>query len=124
MTATPLSHASAPMRALRIWFPVYGGIGTWMAHLVFVAAFTRYRCNTPGSTAWMHLATLGLAAVTVVALVLSVSLVRSNRGASDDDPSQAGQLRFLGVSGLLIGAINLALILVEGSYVLVLPRCG
>ena len=39
--------------------------------------------------------------------------------ASNDD---AGQLLFLAQLGLLIGAINLALILLEGSYVLFIPR--
>ena len=39
--------------------------------------------------------------------------------ASNDD---AGQLLFLAQLGLLVGAINLALILLEGSYVLFIPR--
>ncbi len=38
------------------------------------------------------------------------------------DSDDAGQLHFLGQVGLLVGAINLALILLEGSYVLSIPQ--
>jgi quinol-cytochrome oxidoreductase complex cytochrome b subunit len=132
MSGLSLVEASAGRRAVRIWFAVFGGIGTWLAHLVFEASFARHGCNSRGSTVWMHVATVGLAGLTVVAMALSLALVRGNPagdgvatdGQADDRADPASQLHFLGMAGLLIGAINLALILFEGFYVLVLPRCG
>jgi hypothetical protein len=124
MSAPSLVDASGAKRAVRIWFAVFGGIGAWLAHLVFLSSFTAYACHARGSTWWMHAATVGLAAVTLTAMALSLALVRGNRSAGPDDQGQPSQLRFLGVAGVLIGAINLALILFEGFYVLVLPRCG
>jgi hypothetical protein len=119
-----LETASGGRRAVRVWIPVFGGIVTWLGHLVFMASFTKYACNAHGSRWWMHLVTIGLAGLTVLAMVMCGSLIRSNRGADETDNSGVARLRFLGVAGLLIGAINLALICFEGSYVVVLRSCG
>ncbi len=45
--------------------------------------------------------------------------------ASGSDPSSnddAGQLLFLAQVGLLVGAISLALVLLEGAYAVFIPR--
>ncbi len=70
----------------------------------------------------LHAATVVCAAVTVVALLLArrLYIVASGSDASSND--DAGQLLFLAQLGLLVGAINLALILLEGSYALFIPR--
>jgi hypothetical protein len=105
------------------WFAVTGGIGAWIAHLVFSASIVRLLCDYPGWTWVLHVATALTAAVTLVAMAMSVALVREGRDREDAD-TPGGQLTFLGLLGLMVGAINLALILLEGSYAIFLEPCG
>ena len=51
------------------------------------------------------------------------ALVREGRDREDAD-TPGGQLTFLGLLGLMVGAINLALILLEGSYAIFVEPCG
>jgi hypothetical protein len=104
------------------WFAVTGGIGAWLAHLTFAASFVRLLCEHPNWTWILHLATALTAAVTVVAMGMSAALVRATPDPESADTA-GGQLRFLGLMGLLLGAINLALILLEGSYAIFLKPC-
>ena len=64
----------------------------------------------------------------VAAIALSANLLRiardNGRGADDDRDTPDARLRFLGGLGVLVGAINLLLILAEGSLVPFLRRCG
>jgi hypothetical protein len=117
-------EGSSPFRrGITVWFAVFGGVAAWTLHLLFVAAFVEYSCNV-GDVEWpMHLATAVTALLTIAAMGLSVRLFRSGRHHADDEPTPGGRLHYLGVVGLLIGAINLALILAEGSYVLALGSC-
>ena len=71
----------------------------------------------------MHAVTGVTAVATVAAMALAYGLFRAG-GDDDAAGSAAGRLRFFGMLGLLLGAVNLALILLEGSYVELLPRCG
>jgi hypothetical protein len=105
----------------RVWFAVCGGIGAWMVHLTAMSALARRTCVT-GEDWIVHALTIGLAAVTVVAIVLSARL-RTPKLAGAVEPERT-DLRFLGKMGLLIGAINLLLILFEGALVFWVPACG
>jgi hypothetical protein len=104
-----------------VWFAVCGGIGAWMVHLIAVSALARRTCLT-GQDWVLHALTVGLAAVTIFAMVLSARL----RTAKAAGPAERRgiDLHFLGNMGLLIGAINLLLILFEGSLVFWVPVCG
>jgi hypothetical protein len=126
---------------LRVWFAVVGGIGAWMAHLIAMSALARRTCLT-GEDWVLHAITVGLAAVTIWAMVLAARLRtpamagrpgqapaagrQSCGGRSGATPgaSETRELLFLGKVGLLIGAINLVLIVFEGSLVLWIPTCG
>jgi hypothetical protein len=59
---------------------------------------------------------------TVAAMLLAHRLLIIAAGSDPASNDDAGQLLFLAQLGLLVGAINLALILLEGSYVLFIPR--
>lgn len=116
------SVGSAVRDGVLVWFALLGSIGAWTIHLMFLTSFVRFTC-TSGDHVWaMHLATLVTLAMCAVAMLLSWRLVR----AGGDDASERGWLPFLGRLGLLVGAINVALIAVEGLYVFVLAsrRCG
>lgn len=103
-------------------FAVTGGIGAWILHVTYAASVVELLCDYPRWTWTLHAATVLTAAITVVAMVMSAALARASRDPENAD-TPAGQLRFLGVLGLMIGAINLALILLEGSYAFFLDPC-
>lgn len=106
-----------------VWFAVTGGIGAWLLHLTVAASLVRLLCEYPGWTWVLHVDTAVTAAVALAAMVMSAALVRVSPDPEDAD-TPGGQLRFLGLLGLLFGAINLALILLEGSYAIFLDPCA
>jgi hypothetical protein len=108
---------------LAFWYAVLGGIAAWTVHLLTLSSIDRLTCNLGGYAWVMHAVTGVTAAATVAAMVLAYRLFRAG-GDDDAAGSVAGRLRFFGTLGLLVGAVNLALILLEGSYVELLPRCG
>jgi hypothetical protein len=97
-------------------------------HLVFISSFVRFSCNRAGVTWVPHAVTAATALVTVVAIAVCAALARSNRpanaGSDDEAASAPARTRFLGRLGVLCGAINLVLILVEGGYAGAVHRCG
>ncbi len=112
-----------PLKGIKLWFAVLGGIAAWTVHLLVLSAITRFTCNQEGTRWVMDLITLVTALVTVVAMWLCVGLVRASK---DDEAADTltGNTRFLGVFGLMVGGVNLALILLEGSYALFLSPCA
>ena len=105
------------------WYAVLGGIAAWTVHLFTLSSIDRLTCNLGGYAWVMHAVTGVTAVVTVGAMALSYGLFRAG-GDDDAAGSAAGRLRFFGMLGLLLGDVNLALIVLEGSYVELLPRCG
>jgi hypothetical protein len=119
---TEIESASARQRGFRVWFAVFGGLAAWIVHLVFLASAEHWT-YTDHQWSWtLDAATAVTALVTLVALRLAWQLHKAASGADPSGSDDAGQLLFLAQIGLLVGAINLALILLEGSYVLFLPR--
>jgi hypothetical protein len=126
---------TTPSRALvrysepLVWTAALIGIPAWLTHLVFEAAMIQYTTTHPGWRWTLHLATVVTAVATLAGMAICLELVRAaNRtepdAPEDDDASAANISRFLGVLGLLIGVANLALILMEGSYVIFVRRGG
>lgn len=128
MTARPESAApSAPKvrpGGLRLWFGVIGGIAAWAAHLLALSALVQYTCNEPGTRWVLDAITVATALIALLAIWICVGILR---GTSDDDeafPSLGGRTRFLGLFGLITGVVNLALILLEGSYAWFISPCA
>jgi hypothetical protein len=111
------------LKGIRLWFAVLGGIAAWTVHLMLLSALTKFTCNDQGTRWVLDVLTLGTALVTVAAMWLCVGIIR---GSQDDEAAGTllGNTQFLGVFGLMIGAINLALILLEGSYAWFLSPCS
>jgi hypothetical protein len=106
------------------WFPVFGSIPAWTVHLLAITALARYSCNVP-STRWtFHVITALTLAMAVAATLLSARLVRE--GGDETSPEGPGRMAFLGRLGLLIGATDVLLIVLEEVYVLGLTghSCG
>jgi hypothetical protein len=117
-----IENASAAKRGLIVWYAAFGGIFFWMAHLVFVASAEHWTYLHSRYVWTLHAATVICALATILALALSWRLYRAAAGSDAAARDDAGQMLFLAQFGLLVGVINLALILVEGSYVLFIPR--
>jgi hypothetical protein len=105
---------------IRVWFPIFGSIAAWMAHLTAVSALARRTCLT-GQDWVIHATTIGLAAVTIFGMVVAAGLRAPAVVGRDGQPRS--ELLFLGKMGLLVSAINLLLILFEGSLVFWIPTC-
>ena len=110
------------IKSFRTWYGVVAGIAAWAVHLLAVSSLAREACIREGTTWVMHGITAACAAATIVALVFAWQLAR--QPADDESDSAGGRQRFLGQLGVLVSAINLLLILGEGSYVELVRRCG
>jgi hypothetical protein len=117
-----IETASSLRRGLEVWFAVLGGIGAWTVHLLFVASAEHWTFLHAEYRWTLHAATVVCAAVSIVAILLARRLIVVASGGDPSSNDDAGQLLFLGHVGVLVGVINLALILLEGSYVLFIPR--
>lgn len=121
------SHSilSGVREAILVWYALLGGIGAWTIHLVFFAAYVQFSCNEDGTLWAMHLVTVVTLAMTAAAMWLCWRMLRKSDGdeASDDE---GGRAQFIARMGLMIGALNFALIALEQIYLVVLGsrRCG
>ena len=113
-----------PEGGLKVWFAVLGSIAAWLVHLSFVSSFVQYTCNVSGVVWVQHLVTAITAGITLWAMALSLQMVREAGATDEEAGTPAGRTRFLGLLGLLFGAIDLLLILAEGFYVILVHRCG
>ena len=111
--------------AVLVWYALLGSIGAWTIHLVLFAAYVRFSCNAPGSSWVMHVATVVTLAMTVLAMWLCQRMMRSAEGDESSD-EEGGRAQVIARMGLMIGALNFALIALEEIYLIVLNsrRCG
>lgn len=121
------SHSilSAVREAVLVWYALLGGIGAWAVHLVFFAAYVRFTCTQPGSLWAMHLVTAVTLAMTTAAIGLSLRMLSRARGDQADD-DEGGRAQFVARLGVMVGAVNFALIALEEIYLVALlsRRCG
>ncbi len=113
---------AVPEGGFKLWYAVLGSIAAWLIHLTFASSIVQYTCNVPGTLWYQYLATGLTAAATILAMVWSLELVRAGGDQDEAAGSKRGRTVFLGYLGLLFGAIDLALILAEGSYVFFVHR--
>ncbi|MDQ6782739.1 MAG: hypothetical protein M3063_04720 [Actinomycetota bacterium] len=115
---------TAVRNLLFTWFPVFGSIPAWTVHLLAIAALTRYSCNVPSSRWTFHVITAVTLAMAAAATAMSARMVAA--GGDEASPEGPGRLAFLGRLGLLIGATDVLLIVLEEVYVLGLTghSCG
>jgi hypothetical protein len=105
-----------------VWYAAFGGIAAWTVHLLFVASFEHWTFLHSEYSWTLHAVTVVCTLATVAAMLLARRLLNIAAGSDPASNDDAGQLLFLAQLGLLVGAINLALILLEGSFVLFIPR--
>jgi hypothetical protein len=104
-----------PDRGFLVWFALIAGIVAWIVHLSAFAGAVEFVHDN--GFFWFFYVGNGVAiAVTLVAMWLSWLLVRAGNDA-EDAGTPGGRIKFLGLVALLVNAINLMLIVLEGSYI-------
>jgi hypothetical protein len=117
-----IESAPALKRGVEVWYALLGGIGAWTVHLLYFASIEHWT-KLHESYGWtMHAVTVLCVLATVIAMLLAWRLHVVASGSDPESAGDAGQLLFLAQLGLLIGAINLALILLEEIYALSIPH--
>jgi len=114
-----------------MWFGLLGAPAAWTAQHVAGIWLTIGQCHdgTAGPSWRVHLdawviAVTATAAVVAVLAGLSAALAwRSTRDADDDDAPPSGRIHFLGIVGLTISPLFLAIILMSGLATVFLPQC-
>lgn len=110
------AESSTTRRPLRSWFAVLGAPSAWFAHLSLSYLLVPESCVW-GTTVWLWVISLTHVAVAVAALVVAVGTARHGQrhGHRQD--------RFVGMLGVLTGALFTAAILVERLPVLLIDPC-
>jgi hypothetical protein len=114
-----------------MWFGLFGAPFAWAVQHVIGVMLTIAAChdNTAGPDwrgdvdAVAAVVTAAAALVAVLALLSAVAAWRSARGVDDSDPPPAGRVHFLGIIGLTISPLFLAIILMSGLGTISLPEC-
>lgn len=114
-----------------MWFGLFGAPAAWAAQHVTGVALTIGAChdNTEGPDwqvhvdAWTVVSTSAAALVAILAGLSAIAAWRSARDADDSDPPPAGRIHFLGIVGLTISPLFLAIILMSGLGSIFLSEC-
>jgi heme/copper-type cytochrome/quinol oxidase subunit 2 len=114
-----------------MWFGLLGAPAAWAAQHVTGIALTIAEChdNAAGPRwqahvdAWTVVSTSIAAVVAILAGLSAVAAWRSARDADDSDPPPAGRVHFLGIVGLTISPLFLAIILMSGFGSISLAQC-
>lgn len=105
-----------PDRGLLLWVAMAAGVVAWVAHLVTFASIVEFVHDN--GYFWLFDVGNGVCILlAVIAFWLSWLVYRAGAGASEEDPTPEGRMRFLGILGMALNGINLLLIVTEGVYV-------
>ena len=114
-----------------MWFGLFGAPAAWAAQHVAGISLTIGEChdNTAGPESgidvdtWVGVITAVAAVIALLGLLSAVAAWRSARDADDDDAPPAGRVHFLGIVGLTISPLFLAIILMSGLGTIFLSQC-
>lgn len=121
--AADAARRSVPAATLFVWVVVFAGIALWAVHIVACASLVRFACHERWARWAMHGITAVTGLLTAGALVACWRLTAGTSGGEEDSVAPMSQRRFLGLFGAGVNAISLALILLEGIYVVFLSPC-
>jgi hypothetical protein len=105
-------HRRGEIAVLCIWVPVF----LWIGHLGSMAALVAYVRDHP-SRWWVFWVDTGVCAAGIIACLVIATLIGIRADTPSDDGSPRGRTRFLAWQAVLAGLANLALTLLEGSFV-------
>jgi hypothetical protein len=112
VSSEPRPAPSGPV----LWFATFGSIVIWMVHISSEASLVPLR-EAHHDVVWvMHGITAVLALVVLAGM--RISWTYAHAGTDDESsPTPVGRTVFLGLLGLVIGALSLVLIVYEGAIV-------
>jgi hypothetical protein len=96
------------------WYAVVAPIVAWLVHLCAEASLVQHTCNSSGTQWPMHAVTAVCVVATLSAMAVALRIAQA--------PSSPW--RFIGLLGVILAGANLALIVLEGSYVLFIKACA
>jgi hypothetical protein len=107
-----------------LWFPLFGSIGAWTVHILYIASTARLTCTQPGTEWRTHAVTAVTLVVAGVATALGWRLTRTSE--AEDAESVGGRHLLLGRLAVIVGLVNILLIGLEELYVIGFHsvRCG
>jgi hypothetical protein len=110
------------------WFGLLGGAVAWSAQLVLGNGFAEVGCEAGGfhgMPALLLAITAAAAIVTIVAGIISWTILRRSRRDEGTTTTSRERAQFMGMSGLVASGVFLALILMGGALPhLVLATCS
>lgn len=101
-------------RQLLLWFAALGGAVAWSLHLLLIYGFQSVACAL-GTALAIHLLTVALAAIAAASVYVSIGIWR--------DASGSAARRWVGLASLLLNAIFLFSIVVQGLPALIVDPC-
>ncbi|CAN5165085.1 hypothetical protein BH18ACT4_BH18ACT4_00600 [soil metagenome] len=114
---------TAPQGGLLVWTAVLIGIGAWMTHVAAQSSLAQFVCTRHEYEWVLHAITVATVLPVLAGMAFCYRLVRSSPDG-EEVGSALGRNHFLGLFGLLVGAINVALILLEGTYAVFIDPCA
>jgi hypothetical protein len=117
--------------AVLMWVGLIAAPSAWAAQHVAGVELTFARCHDgavgPSWDVPVDASVIAITAASALVAVLgglaAVAAWHATREADDDDAPPAGRIHFLGIVGLTISPLFLAMILMSGIGTLVLPGC-
>jgi hypothetical protein len=110
---------------LLLWFGVLAAPIAWTLQHIFGFGLTQATCNVGGSPlpidGWTLAATIVATIVAVLGGAAAVAAYLATRDAGTEIPG--ARINFLATTGIVIAPIFLAIVLMSGISVLVLPEC-
>ena len=112
-----------------VWFGVFGAPAAWVLQHVAGYALTEAACNRIGATWDVPLDTLAAvltalcAGISVLGGLAALASFRATRAAGEGGPPPAGRVHFLGIAGMVVALLMLAIILLDGIGVLAVEGC-
>jgi hypothetical protein len=127
-----LPRVSLPAEALS-WFGLLGAPSAWVLQFLVGYGATEAACSEAGAR-WgvavdgiTVVATALGATVAVLAELAAISVWRDTRAAEgsggSEEPPPRGRIHFLATVGIVIAPLFLAIILMSGLGVIILPEC-
>ena len=110
---------------LLLWFGVLAAPIAWTLQHIFGFGLTQATCNVGGSPlpldGWTLAATIVATIVALLGGAAAVAAYLATRDAGTEIPG--ARINFLATTGIVIAPIFLAIVLMSGISVLVLPEC-
>ncbi len=106
-------------RGALLWLITLGSIGVWLVHVGVEVSLVTYSRTHHWARWLMEGVTVGLALLAALSVLMAARVVARHR-QDEAHISADGRIAFMGRLGVFVGSCTVALILVEGMYIVVI----